>query len=214
MKHSLSCAQYFRKITAEVEIPGNLSSLFYRQHLLTVSQYIHLVQRLFKRLSKYIKDPQPVNHYVKKKTVPTKKDFNNHLSISWIWRSISKRQAWFQDTEERNGGGQGSGTHLWQRLWAAEQQQLPAGFRVLAGTNLTLPQKSRSALTDFETVQVNFPAAWRTEASLKRCKDQWTVKGLGNLVWPPPCDDAATLKEDSCHCSRGEKRMADSLDCT
>lgn len=67
MKHSLSCAQYFRKITAEVEIPGNLSSLFYRQHLLTVSQYIHLVQCLFKRLSKYIKDPQPVNHYVEKK---------------------------------------------------------------------------------------------------------------------------------------------------
>lgn len=189
------------------------SPLFYRQHLLTVSQYIHSVQCLFKQLSKYIKDPQPVNRYVEKKWVPTKKDFNNHLSISWIWRSISKRQAWFQDSEERNGG-QGSGTHLWQRLRAAKQQQLAAGFRVLAGTNLTLPQKSRSAMTALETVQVNFPAAWRTEASLKRCKDQRTVKGLGNLVWPLPYDDAAILKEDSCHCSHGEERLADSLDCT
>lgn len=40
----------------------------------------------------------------------------------------------------------------------------------------TLRRPRRALMTALETVQANFSAAWRTEASLKWCKDQGTVK--------------------------------------
>lgn len=85
MKHSLSCAHYFCKTATEVELTGNLS-LLHRPHLLAALLYIRLVQCLFKQLSKYIKRSSVHESQCLKKivTVPTQKDFNNHLSVSWI----------------------------------------------------------------------------------------------------------------------------------
>lgn len=58
--------------------------------------------------------------------------------------------------------------HIWDRLGAAQTKQLTAAFRALAGANLALSQQSKNAvMTALGTVQVYFPAARRTEVSLK-----------------------------------------------
>lgn len=69
-----------------------------------------------------------------------------------------------------------------------------------AGENLTPSQRRNVPMAALGTVQVHFPAPWRTQTSLKRCKAQ-----QGHPVWPFPWREAAALKEDSCPCSPGEE---------
>jgi len=100
-------------------------------------------------------------------TVPTKMT----TSVFLGYGDQSPEDVWFQESEERNGG-HGSGAWPQQRLRAANKQQFTGGFRALAGANVA-PSQQSALMTALETAQVHFPAAWRTELSLKWRKDHF-----------------------------------------
>lgn len=79
-------------------------------------------------------------------------------------------QVWFQERRKERGGGQG----FWDRsgTGAAKKKPRAGGLGTRAGENLTPSQRRNALMAALGTVQVNFPAAWRTQTSLKWCKAQ------------------------------------------
>lgn len=94
----------------------------------------------------------------------------------------------------------------WSKVWvrsetgAAKKQPWAGGLGSRAGENLPPSQRRNALMAALGTVQVHFPAAGRTQISLKRCKTQ-----QGDPVWALPWRDAAILEEDSCPCSPGQE---------
>lgn len=105
--------------------------------------------------------------------------------------------------EEERKGGQG----FWDRsvTGAAKKKPRAGGLGTRAGENLPPSQRRNAPMAALGTVQVNFPAAWRTQTSLKWCKARRALTQPADPVWPFPWRDAAILKEDSCHCSPAEE---------
>lgn len=85
--------------------------------------------------------------------------------------------------EEERKGRSRFGTGLWQG--AAKKKPRAGGLGTRAGENLTPSQRRNALMAAVGTVQVNFPAAWRTQTSLKWCKAQRAGKQQGHL-WPFP----------------------------
>lgn len=84
-------------------------------------------------------------------------------------------QVWFQERRKERGGGQG----FWDRsvTEAAKKKPRAGGLGTRAGENLTPSQRRNALMAALGTVQVNFPAAWRTQTSLKWCKARRAPRG-------------------------------------